>query len=218
VKTVRFMASADAYGRDAQDVMYREATTSPKIKEAAVEQLTATDANYTQAAKTVAQAKPDAVVVLAAPTAAEAAVRALRDAGYKGKLALDATAAGPLFLTGASTALEGASLVFTQTLAIDDVIATTPANASRKQWFRDYTARYGGYQASASFAADAVQLIVDAVDTTGSTEHDSIRAALETVRVDGLSGAIRLTPSDHSGLMPQSLTMLVARNGRWRLA
>ena len=217
MKSVRFMASADAYGRDAQDAMVREAT-SAGLKDKAVEQLNASDANYSQAAKTIAQAKPDAVVVLANPAAAGTAVRALRDAGFKGRLALDATAAGPLFLTGGSTALEGSSLVFTQTLAIDDVIATTPANASRKQWFQDYTARYGGYQAPASFAADAVQLIVNAVDNVGSTNHDAIRAALETVRIDGLSGAIRLTPSDHSGLMPQALAMLVARNGRWRLS
>ena len=36
-------------------------------------------------------------------------------------------------------------MVFTQILAIDDVIATTPAKAARKQWFRDYTSRYGSY-------------------------------------------------------------------------
>jgi len=32
-----------------------------------------------------------------------------------------------------------------------------------------------------------------------------------------LFGPIRLTPANHSGLMPQALTVLVARGGRWRL-
>jgi branched-chain amino acid transport system substrate-binding protein len=36
--------------------------------------------------------------------------------------------------------------------------------------------------------------------------------------VDGISGPIRLTPANHSGLMPQALILLVARAGRWRLA
>jgi branched-chain amino acid transport system substrate-binding protein len=40
---------------------------------------------------------------------------------------------------------------------------------------------------------------------------------LETSQTDGLAGPIRLTPDNHSGLMPQALTLLVARSGRWRL-
>ena len=45
-----------------------------------------------------------------------------------------------------------------------------------------------------------------------------IREIVETSQRDGLSGPIRLTPDNHSGLMPQALTLLVARSGRWRLA
>jgi branched-chain amino acid transport system substrate-binding protein len=156
--------------------------------------------------------------VLAWPAAATATVEALRKADYKGQIALDSTAAGPLFLAGGGVQ-NGESLVFTQTLAIDDVIATTPAKAAQKQWFEDYTARYGSYQAQASFAADAMQIIVDSVDRIGSsTDHNALRATFETVRTDGLTGPIRFTPSDHSGLMPQALTLLTARNGRWRLS
>ena len=169
-------------------------------------------------AATVAGEKPDAVVVLAWPAGAVSTIEALRTAGFTGRIALDATAAGPLFLAGGSVQ-DGASLVFTQTLAIDDVIATTPAKAAQKQWFEDYTARYGSYQAQASFAADAAQIIVDSVDRIGSsTDHNGLRATFETVRTDGLTGPIRLTPTDHSGLMPQALALLTARNGRWRLS
>ena len=41
---------------------------------------------------------------------------------------------------------------------------------------------------------------------------------LAMAQADGLSGTIRITPANHSGLMPQALTLLVARSGRWRLA
>jgi len=102
-------------------------------------------------------------------------------------------------------------------MVIDDVIATTPAKAARKQWFRDYTSRYGSYYGFASFAADAVQLVADAVGKVGG-DRDRIREVLETSQMDGLSGPIRLTPDNHSGLMPQALAMLVVRSGRWRLA
>ncbi len=216
VKKIRFIAGTDVYGRDALNFMSSEA------KKASMDVGTSGDlaagANPTEVATKAAQDKPDAIVVLAWPAAATATIEALRTAGYTGKIALDATAAGPLFLSGGA-AEDGASLVFTQTLAIDDVIATTPAKAAQKQWFEDYTARYGAYQAQASFAADAAQLIVDGVDRMGSsTDRSALRATLETVRTDGLSGPIRLTPSDHSALMPQALTLLTVRNGRWRLS
>jgi branched-chain amino acid transport system substrate-binding protein len=218
VKSIRFLATNDAYGRDAVEVMKRE-TINAGMKDNNVDWIAGGDADHAPAARAVVQAKADAVIVLAGPTTASGAVNALKEAQFKGRIALDAIAAGPLFLTGAAAAQEGALLVFTQTLAIDDVIGTTPGKAARKQWFQDYTARYGGYQAQASFAADAAQLIVDAVDRVGSaTSREALRAALESVRTDGLSGPIRLNPGDHSGLMPQSLAMLVARNGRWRLS
>src|SRR5690606_10592734 len=113
---------------------------------------------------------------------------------------------------------EGTTMVFTQTMVIDDVIATTPATAARKQWFRDYTARYGSYNGFSSFAADAVQMITNALQQSASASRDSIRSIVETSQFDGLSGPIRITPDNHSGLMPQALTVLVARNGRWRLS
>jgi branched-chain amino acid transport system substrate-binding protein len=117
----------------------------------------------------------------------------------------DAGAAGDTFVPQKATdAMKNATMVFTQILAIDDVVATTPAKASRQQWFRDYTSRYGSYSGVASFAADAVDLIAGAVARVGG-DRERIRVILET-------------PDNHSGLMPQSLTLLVVRSGRWRIA
>ena len=113
--------------------------------------------------------------------------------------------------------MDSARLVFTPSFVIDDVIATTPAKAAQKQWFRDYTTRYGTYAGPASFAADAVQLVATAAVRAGD-DRDRLRAVMETTQLDGLSGPIRMTPDNHSGLMPQALTILVARDNRWRLA
>jgi branched-chain amino acid transport system substrate-binding protein len=40
---------------------------------------------------------------------------------------------------------------------------------------------------------------------------------MESAAFDGLAGQIRFTPDNHSGIMPQSLTTVVTRAGRWRL-
>ena len=217
---VGVLTTNDAYGTEARDTMTRGLKGST-LKDGPVGQFATTATDLTAPVRTVTEGKnpPPAVVVMAFPTQARLAITTLRNTGYKGRIFLDASAAGDLFLPGNTAAsAENASLVFTSTLAIDDVIATTPANAARKQWFQDYTAQYGSYYAQASFAADAVQLIADAVGRVGSaSDRTAIRGAMETAQFDGLTGPVRFAPDNHSGLTPQSLTVLIARNGRWRL-
>lgn len=167
------------------------------------------------AGKSSAQ-RPEAVLVFALPPQAGPAAAALKAAGFQGQqVYLDGSAAGGLFLS--EPAVEGATLVFPQTLAMDDVIASTPAKASRKEWFEDYTARYGAYHGQASFAADALTAVASAVDRDGTTNRVQLCDVLESMEIDGLSGPLRMTPLNHSALMPQALETLVAKGGRWRL-
>ncbi|HEX8629876.1 MAG TPA: ABC transporter substrate-binding protein [Catenuloplanes sp.] len=216
-KKAAILHTDDAYGRGGVEAMQAELTKAG-IAAAGVASVKPTDTDLNQAVRKLTAGKPDAIVVWAPADQAGLAAGSARGAGYQGRLYYDAAAAGELFLSGpTAAAADNATMVFTQTMVIDDVIATTPAKAARKQWFRDYTSRYGSYNGSASFAADAVQLIVEAIGRVG-TNRDRIREVLETSQVDGLSGPIRLTPDNHSGLMPQALAMLVVRSGRWRLA
>jgi branched-chain amino acid transport system substrate-binding protein len=214
---VAVLATEDKYGSEALHALQTElakvgitVTTTQRVKP------TSSDISSTVA--TLTANKPDAMVVLTGPDQAVQAATSARAANYDGRVYFDASAAGDLFLPrDASTAMENSTMVFTQILAIDDVISTSPAKAARKQWFRDYTSRYGSYSGVAAYAADAADLIADGVARAGA-DRGAIRDILETSQTDGLTGTIRLTPDNHSGLMPQSLTLLVARGGRWRLA
>ena len=206
----------DLYGRGAQKKIDKQlkaagfTVTSRSVKPSATD--------ITQTVGTLTDTQPQALVVLTGSDQATLAATSAKAAGFAGAVYFDASAAGDLFLPqAAARATDKTTMVFTQILAIDDVIATTPAKAARKQWFRDYTARYGSYSGVAAFAADAVELIADAVAQAGG-DRRRIRDVLETTQTDGLSGPIRMTPDNHSGLMPQALTLLVARSGRWRLA
>jgi len=217
VPNAAILYSDDLYGHGGEKALTAELakaniplTLSRSVKP------TATDVS--QAVGTLVEAKPAALLVLTGPDQAALAATSAKAAAFDGRLYFDAAAASDLFIPkAAAAATTSATMVFTQILAIDDVIATTPAKASRKQWFRDYISRYGSYSGVASFAADAVDLIAAAVARAGNN-HDQIRTILETSQIDGISGPIRLTPANHSGLMPQALTLLVARAGRWRLA
>ena len=222
VKKVAIVYSDDMYGRGSEQALAAEIakTGSDKnpIKLQAAQAIKPAATDISQTIGTLINGTPDALIVLTGPDQAQLAATSAKSAGFTGRLYFDAAAASDQFIApSAVAATDNAEMVFTQTLAIDDVIATTPAKAARKQWFRDYTSRYGSYSGVAAFAADAVDLIAAAVVRAG-TDRDRIRDILETSQIDGLSGPIRFTPDSHSGLMPQALTMLVARSGRWRLA
>ncbi|SCL13856.1 ABC transporter substrate-binding protein [Micromonospora inyonensis] len=221
VKEAALLHSDDDYGREGLDALKGEFAKA-KIKLTAVRPVKSTDTDVTAPVETLTEEKPDALVLWTPSEQAMLAATAAQKAKFKGALFLDAAAAGELFLGTSARSVEQATLVFTQTMVIDDVIATTPAKAARRQWFRDYTARFGGYNGFSSFAADAVQLIADAElragGEPGRVDREGLRDVLETSQMDGLSGPIRMTPDNHSGLMPQALTTLVAQGGRWRLA
>ncbi|MFF5174885.1 ABC transporter substrate-binding protein [Micromonospora sp. NPDC000089] len=219
IRTAAVLHGEDDYGREGLAALRREFGKAG-IRLVADETVRGTDTDVSQPVRRLVDREPQALVVWAPPEQASLAATSARAARFPGSLFFDASAAGDLFLGAAGQATERATMVFTQTMVIDDVIATTPAKAARRQWFQDYTARYGGYSGLSSFAADAVQLIADAALRSGGdgVDRDALRDVLETSQLDGLSGPIRMTPDNHSGLMPQALTTLVARGGRWRLA
>lgn len=157
----------------------------------------------------------DAVVLWTSEPAARGLATALREAGWDGPVWLDTAAAGELFQAGeAAAALSGAWLLFPTTLVMDDVVASLPDLASRRQWFDSYLSRYGTYHGPASFAADALDLIAAATERIG-TDPRRVRDALEAIRLPGLSGPIGFSPSDHSGLDPRSLSVLRFAGDRW---
>jgi branched-chain amino acid transport system substrate-binding protein len=221
IRKVALLHSADAYGREGLTALDKQFDKSG-IRLLSAEDVRTTDTDVSTPVKALLGRKPEALVVWTPPEQAGLAATIAQQAKFPGSLFFDASAAGDLFLGASARSTERATLIFTQTMAIDDVIATTPAKAARRQWFQDYTARYGGYNGFSSFAADAVQLIADAElrsgGEPGKVDRDALRDVLETSQMDGLSGPIRMTPDNHSGLMPQALTTLIARGGRWRLA
>jgi branched-chain amino acid transport system substrate-binding protein len=167
-----------------------------------------------------AAAPVQAVVLWTGPTQAVQVAAGLRDAGWDGLLYLDTVAADELFLAGGH--LDGARLVATNTLVADSLIAGSIHAAARKQWLAEYVAVHGTYHLHASLAADAINIIIDATnraagrDRAGGLDRTALREAIETTRgLPGLTGTIRFSRDQHSGLHPNSLTILTAGNGRW---
>ncbi len=217
IHRVALLTTDDVNGSDAVSALTAQLN---KINASVVSQqlFRATDTDLTQPVHAAVGHNPDALLVSAFPAQAVMVAKSARDAGYSQKIFFDATAAGDLFLSGpAAGATDATVMVAPQTLVIDDIIATTPAKTARKHWFADYTSKYGTFSGYSTYAADAVRLITDAVRAADGPQHERMRYIMEGASFDGLSGQVQFTPNNHSGIMPQSLTTVVARAGRWRL-
>lgn len=217
--SVAVVATSDSAGNDAMTSL-KQALDKADIKITDKQQFQATDTDVSQPATLAVARHPDALVISALSSRALAAARAARQAGFSGRIYFDQPAAGELFLSGMSAQeANGIAMVATQSMVIDDVIATNPANVGRRQWFNDYTAQYGNFSEYSTYAADAVQALVNGLIAAGGAgNHDTARDVIESSHFDGLSGGISMTPENHSGLTPQALTVLVARGDRWRRA
>lgn len=157
----------------------------------------------------------DAVVLWAPELQAHAVAVALRQAGWDGPLWLDAVAAGDLFTDGeVAAALTDARLLFPETLVMDDVVPSLPDLARRREWFTAYTSAFGTYHAPASFAADALDLVVAASDRIG-TDPALVRDTFEAIRLAGLTGPLGFSPANHSAFDARSLTVLRFDGDRW---
>ncbi|HKT02977.1 MAG TPA: ABC transporter substrate-binding protein [Rugosimonospora sp.] len=217
--SVAMVATNDASGNDALQALSR-AMDKAGVAVIDTEQFQATDTDLNQPVRSAIAKHPEALVISAFSARALAAARSARTAGYDGRIYFDQSGAGELFLTGMGMQqTNGIAMVGTQSMVIDDVIATTPAKVARRQWFNDYTAKYGNFSEYSTYAADAVQVVETALlNTDEGADHATVRDAIETVQFDGLAGEIHMTPENHSGLTPQALTVLVARGDRWRPA
>jgi len=217
IRTAALLSTDDVNGADAVAALTAQ-TSRASVNLVSRQTFRPTDTDLSQPVHNALTKNPAALVVSAFPAQAALVARTARDAGYNGRLFFDATAAGDLFLDGdAAAAAEGAIMVAPQTLVIGDVVATTPAKTARKRWFDDYTSKFGGFSGYSTYAADAIQLLVDAVHIADGPKHRKMRDVMEDSAFDGLCGQVRFTPDNHSGLRPQSLTSVVARSGRWRL-
>lgn len=231
-QTIGIVATGDAYGQEGADEMAATARRTNR-QVVATEELADED-SVRAAAERIASyqpqqdstvvspvqeesAGPDAVVVWAPAGLTAAFADAVRRAGYDGPLYLDSIAADELFLEEtAARALAGAIMVFTESLVIDRVVATSPAKVARQNWFNTYTAQFGTYHAFSVFAADAIQTLVETITRLETVDRDSLRSGFERLQIEGISGPLRISPNNHSGLTSLALVMLVVRGERWQ--
>ncbi|OWA13256.1 branched-chain amino acid ABC transporter [Streptomyces sp. CS113] len=217
VRSVGLLNVDNPYGQEGRAAVLAQAKKAG-IEVTGTQQFGQEDKDMSVQAKRLVDDRPEAVVVWAVMPAAGIIAKNLRDAEFDGGVYLDAGAGAELFVKGAQGAAEGVHMVFPRVLAIGDVTSGGDSVRDQKQWVARYTDRYQDYSGFASFAADAALMLRDAIAKSGGTDGAELRDTIETIGFDGVSGPIRNSAKEHSGLQPESLGVLVVRDGDWHLA
>jgi len=214
---VAYLAPADAFG-DAAEKAFVPLARESKLNLVGIERFNAKATDFTVPVTKLLAKKPQALAIAAITPASSLIAKAIKQAGFTGPVVYEGGAGAELFIQGAQGASEGMYMVFPSILAANQVTATSPAALRQKEFFRNYSQRYGQFSGFAPFAADALNMFIEAMEKSNSTDPTKIRDAIEGNSFDGLTGRFQFTDKYHGGVDPSSLTVLTVRNGGWVLA
>lgn len=101
----------------------------------------------------------------------------------------------------------------------DQLSDKDPQKAVLQKYKKDYEAKYkedvstfGGH------AYDALLILSEAVKKAGSTDKEKVRTAIENIKgLAGTGGIFNYSPTDHSGLGMDSLSLLTVKDGKFVL-
>ncbi|MCW2506135.1 MAG: hypothetical protein JWO79_4419 [Actinomycetia bacterium] len=220
IRSIGIFASTGTYG-DAGLAALQAGAAQRNIRVAGIERFGEDDRDLDAAAGRLRAIRPDAVVVWSPLPGAGVAARSLRDSGYQpggGKVYFDPGVGAEQFLRDAGAAAEGSLVVNPAILAVIQTAATTPSALAQKEFVTKYTQRYGTFSGYASYSADALHLVATAIHNAGTADREAIRAALERVNYEGLSGSYDFSETSHGGAAGDGLAVLQVRDQGWVMA
>ncbi len=126
--------------------------------------------------------------------------------------------ASDTFVKLAGAAAEDMVMANGAILVWDQLPANNPQQGVVQAYVKAYQAKYGEVPSFfAGNAHDAMLLIREAVQRTGSVDPAKLRDAIESSSVLGVTGPFRMSPTDHVGLTAASLRIVQVKDGRWKL-
>lgn len=175
-----------------------------------------TDKDYTSIVTKLVGQDPEAIVVWAIPPGAGIVATNVAASGFDGPVYFDPGAGAELFIRGAGDAAEGARLVHPAVLVADQIDGAAN-QAEMDEFHAAYVEEFGEFSGFASYGADALGMIVQAIEETGSTDRQEVRDALEGMTYTGITGVYDMSAEDHSALDPEALVLITVENGDWKL-
>ena len=215
ITRVGFISVDNPYG-DAGLQAFTNNAPDAGIEIVGTEKFQATDKDYTSIVTKLVGQDPEAIIVWAIPPGAGIVAQNIAASGFDGPVYYDPGAGAELFIRGAGEAAEGARLVHPAVLVADQVQGAANQEVMT-EFHHAYSEAYGEYSGFASYGADALKMIVQAIEEAGSTDRQAVRDALDTIEYTGITGVYSMSAEDHSALDPEALVMVTVEDGEWKL-
>ncbi len=215
ITRVGFISVDNPYG-DAGLQAFTNNAPDAGIEIVGTEKFQATDKDYTSIVTKLVGQDPEAIIVWAIPPGAGIVAQNIAASGFDGPVYYDPGAGAELFIRGAGEAAEGARLVHPAVLVADQVQGAANQEVMT-EFHHAYSEAYGEYSGFASYGADALKMIVQAIEEAGSTDRQAVRDALETIEYTGITGVYSMSAEDHSALDPEALVRVTVEDGAWKL-
>ncbi|HET9596238.1 MAG TPA: ABC transporter substrate-binding protein [Anaeromyxobacteraceae bacterium] len=162
-------------------------------------------------------AKVDAILNWSIEPAQAIAIKNIRQLGLTIPIFQSHGFGNVAYATAAGAAAEGVLFPAGRLHVADQLAAGHPQRAvlvsyrtAYESRFKEDASGFGGY------AHDAFLILKNAIEKTGGTDPEKVRAAIETTKgLVGASGTFNFSPVDHNGLDLDAFEMLTVKNGHF---
>jgi branched-chain amino acid transport system substrate-binding protein len=215
-KRVSVIYSLDGFGQSGGKIA-EQLVPKMGLELAGVETFASQDTNMTPQLLRIREQNPDAVIMWSANPGPTIVAKNALEMGLKKPFFVSTANATLGFVQQTGTAAEGfyaATLPIVAPEVLPDEDPRKPIFLKFNQLYRDRTGLVSD-QAS-GHGLDAILLLEAAVkNLKGPLSRESLRAALETVRMCGSNGCRQVRPDDHRGLTKEAIVIMQIKSGKF---
>jgi len=218
VKKLALLYAASPYGQSGASLMQQLAPTAG-ISLVAQEQFQLLDTDMTAQIIRARDSGADAMLIWATDPAATLVVKQAVALNFAKPIYNSPAVADPKFITKAGAAADGTYVQGSRLLVAADLPADHPQR-SGLVWLTDsYRKRFNEEPPqNAGHPYDALLLIESAVTgTSGELSGEIVARGLSKAKACGANGCFKMSDKDHNGLSPDSMVILKAVKGAWKL-
>jgi branched-chain amino acid transport system substrate-binding protein len=218
ITKVAWMHINDAYG-DSGHKFFKEMAPQYGIEIVAEETFNGSDTDMTAQLSKIKLKNPGAVVVWTRPPSGSVLTKNFKQLGFTIPLIHSHGMANKAFLEQAGDFAEGVILAGGKLLIKDTLPDSDPQKTLLVQFSKEFQEKVGYEPTNFSgYAYDGIMLAVEAIKDVG-TDRAKIRDYLENNVKDflGITGIYTFSPEDHTGLKPDSVTLIEIKGKNWTL-
>lgn len=215
-KKVAVMYSLDGFGQSGGTIA-QELVPAAGLELVGVETFAAQDTNMAPQLLRIRDKNPDAIILWSTNPGPTVVAKNAMEMGLKKPFFVSTANATISFINQTGAAAEGIYATTLPIVAPEALADGDPRKPIFLKFGKQYMDKYGqpADQTSGHGLDDILLLEAAMKNLQGPLTRDSLRAALETVKMCGSNGCRQMRPDDHRGLTKDAMVVMQIRDGRF---